>query len=36
VYNKDTDIEALVPASVSHHCLVVSSLSYPLNRDLKN
>ena len=23
VYNKDTDIEALVPASVSHHCLVL-------------
>jgi len=23
VYNKDTDIEAPVPASVSHHCLVL-------------
>jgi len=23
---KDTDIEALVPASVSHHCLVLSCL----------
>ena len=23
VCNKDTDIEALVPASVSHHCLVI-------------
>ena len=26
VCNKDTDIEALVPASVSHHCLVLSIL----------
>ena len=26
VCNKDTDIEALVPASVSHHCLVLSCL----------
>jgi len=26
VYNKDTDIEAPVPASVSHHCLVLSCL----------
>jgi len=24
VYNKDTDIEAPLPASVSHHCLVLS------------
>ena len=26
VYNKDTDIEAPVPASVYHHCLVLSCL----------
>ena len=26
VCNKDTDIEALVPASVSHRCLVLSCL----------
>ena len=26
VYNKDMDIEAPVPASVSHHCLVLSCL----------
>jgi len=26
VYNKDTDIEAPVPASVSHHCFVLSCL----------
>ena len=24
VFYRDTDIEALVPASVSHHCLVLS------------
>jgi len=27
VYNKDTDIEAPLPASVSHHCLVLSCLN---------
>ena len=27
VYKKDTDIEAPVPASVSHHCLVLSCLA---------
>ena len=26
---KDTDIEALVPASVSHHCLVLSCVFVP-------
>ena len=32
VYNKDTDIEAPVPASVTHHCLVLSvSLSVRLS-----
>jgi len=32
---KDTDIEALVPASVSHHCIVLScSASNVWNLDL--
>ena len=29
---KDTDIEALVPASVSHHCLVLCYVCSPCNR----
>jgi len=34
VYNKDTDIEAPLPASVSHHCLVLFVyLSIVMNED---